>query len=58
MDEPMKLMMAVELVSTGDEEISLFHRLSAGKGRKPLRLAPRPTAIPLQAEVGWVEPFT
>jgi len=32
----MKLMMLVELGSTGVDEISVFHRLSEGKGTNPL----------------------
>jgi len=54
---PMKLRMFVELESTGEEEISLFQRLSAGNGRKPLRLAPCPEDMPEQLEV-CVEPLT
>lgn len=57
MPEPMKLTMAVELASTGEAEMSLFQRLSVGKGRKPLRLAPWPADMPLQLEV-CVEPLT
>ena len=38
--EPMKFMMADELGSTGEAEISWFHKLSLAKGRNPLRLAP------------------
>ncbi len=45
----MKLMMAPEFGSTGEAEISLFQRLSLPKGRKPLRLAPCPVLIALQA---------
>ena len=37
---PMKLMRAVELGSTAAEEIFWFQGLLAGKGTKPLRLAP------------------
>ena len=47
--DPMKLMMASEFGSTGEAEISLFQRLSLLKGRKPLRLAPCPALIALQA---------
>ena len=51
------MMIAVELGSTGEEEISLFQRLSEGNGRKPLRLAPWPVDIWEQLEV-CVDPFT
>jgi hypothetical protein len=44
----MKLMIAFEFASTGEAEISLFHKLSAGNGRKPFKLAPCPRDIPLQ----------
>src|SRR5262249_1653138 len=44
----MKLIIAFELESTGDAEISLFHKLSTGNGRNPLRPAPCPSDIPLQ----------
>jgi len=54
----MKLMMLVELESTGAEEMSLFQRLSEGNGRKPLRLAPWPTDIWEQLEEVCVEPLT
>ena len=46
---PMKLMMASEFASTEDPETSLFQRLSLANGRKPLRLAPCPVLIMLQA---------
>lgn len=46
---PMKLMMASELASTGELEISRFQRLSLAKGRKPLRVAPCPVLMALQA---------
>src|ERR1700682_1253073 len=46
---PMKLMMASEFASTGDPETSLFQRLSVANGRNPLRLAPCPVLIALQA---------
>jgi hypothetical protein len=46
---PMKLMMASELTSTGELEISRFQRLSLAKGRNPLRLAPCPVLMALQA---------
>src|ERR1700730_9464446 len=46
----MKAMIAFDLGSTGAEEVSLFQRLSAGKGRNPPRLAPRPRARVLQLE--------
>ena len=42
------MMIALEFVSTGEAEISLFHKLSAGNGRKPFRLAPCPRDMPLQ----------
>src|SRR3954447_18563646 len=51
---PIKLMMALEFASTGDAEISWFHRLSLPNGRNPLRLAPRPALMALQAL--WVAP--
>jgi hypothetical protein len=54
---PMKEMMAFELGSTGAEEMSLFQRLSAGKGKNPPRLAPRPRVMELQLEA-CVEPVT
>src|SRR5690349_11311744 len=53
----MKLMMPLEFRSTGAVEISLFHKLSSGKGRKPFKLAPAPGVIPLQVAV-WVDPPT
>src|SRR4051812_28768911 len=51
---PMKLMIALEFESTGEPEISWFHRLSPPKGRNPLRLAPCPVLIALHAL--WVAP--
>jgi hypothetical protein len=42
-------MMAAEFVSTGALAIFLFHKLSAGKGRKPFKLPPWPTLIALHA---------
>lgn len=45
----MKLISAVEFGSIGAEEMSLFQRLSAGNGMKPLRLPPWPGVITLQA---------
>ena len=48
MPAPMKLMMAVEFGSTGAAEMSAFHRLSAGNGTKPFRLALCPRLIALQ----------
>ena len=51
MELPMKLRMLAELGSTGEEEMSLFQRLSEGNGRKPLRLAPCPVDMPEQLEV-------
>jgi len=51
---PMKLMIALEFESTGDPETSWFQRLSLPKGRNPLRLAPCPVLIALQAL--WVAP--
>jgi hypothetical protein len=50
----MKLMIALEFESTGEPEISWFQRLSLPKGRNPLRLAPCPVLIALQAL--WVAP--
>jgi hypothetical protein len=44
----MKLMIAVELGSTGALEISWFHKLSAGNGTNPLRLELWPRLIPAQ----------
>jgi hypothetical protein len=46
---PMKVIIALEFESTGEAEISLFQRLSAGNGTKPLRLAPWPVLIAPQA---------
>src|SRR5690348_8339333 len=46
---PIKLIMVVELTSAGIVEMSWFHKLSAGNGRKPFKLAPCPRLIPLQA---------
>ena len=46
---PMKVMMASEFASTGELEISAFQRLSLAKGRNPLRLAPCPVLMALQA---------
>src|SRR5215471_275857 len=57
MELPMKLRMFAELESTGEEEISLFQRLSEGNGRKPLRLAPCPVDMLEQPEVCG-EPLT
>lgn len=48
MEGPMKLMIAVELGSTGAEEMSWFHRLSDGNGTNPFRLALCPRPIPEQ----------
>src|SRR5580693_3547646 len=45
---PLKLMSASELGSTEELDMSWFHALSAGKGIKPFRLAPRPRLMPLQ----------
>src|SRR5580693_2480458 len=53
MPEPMKLMIAEEFASTGAEEMSLFHRLSAGNGTNPFRLALCPRLIPLQLGGGF-----
>ena len=53
MPEPIKLIMAAEFGSTVAAEISLFHRLSAGNGRNPLRLALWPRLIPLQLGGGF-----
>lgn len=53
----MKLIIAPELASTGEEEMSVFQRLSAGNGTKPPRLAPWPSAMLLQLEA-CVEPVT
>ena len=49
---PMKLMSAAEFGSTAAPEMSLFHRLSAGNGRKPPRLPPCPGCITLHARGG------
>jgi len=49
----MKLMIAAEFPSTGAEEISLFHRLSAENGTNPFRLALCPRLIPLQLGGGF-----
>ena len=46
---PMKPMSAFEFGSTGAVEIFWFQALFAGKGMTPLRLAPGPRLIPLQA---------
>src|SRR5450755_5191042 len=46
---PMKLMIAAEFGSTVAFAIFKFHKLSAGKGRNPLRLPPCPRVKPLQA---------
>jgi hypothetical protein len=48
-DPPMKLMSADEFGSTADADMSLFHRLSAGNGRKPFKLPPWPGVITLHA---------
>jgi hypothetical protein len=53
MPEPMKLMVAAEFGSTGAEEMSLFHRLSAGNGTNPFRLELCPRLIPLQLGGGF-----
>jgi hypothetical protein len=45
----MKKMMAPEFGSTGEAEISLTQRLSLAKGTNPLRLAPCPVLMTLQA---------
>ncbi len=42
-------MMALEFESTGEAEISLFQRLSLANGTNPLRLAPCPVLMALQA---------
>jgi hypothetical protein len=47
----MKLMMFAELGSTGDAEMSVFHKLFAPNGTKPLRLVSCPTVMPLQVPV-------
>src|SRR5262245_43640833 len=49
---PMKLMMFAEFGSTGAVEMSVFHRLEAGNGTKPLRFAPWPRLMPLH-EPAW-----
>ena len=46
---PMKLMMALEFASAGEAEMSLFQGLSVAKGTNPLRLAPSPVLMVLQA---------
>src|SRR3954471_17774255 len=43
----MKLMMFVELGSTGRVEMSVFQRLADGKGTNPFRLVSCPAVIPL-----------
>jgi hypothetical protein len=53
MPEPMKLMIAAEFASTGAEEMSLFQRLSTGKGTNPFRPALCPRLIPLQLGGGF-----
>src|SRR5579863_9531783 len=53
---PMKLMIASELGSTGEPEMSWFQALLAGKGTKPLRLAPWPVEIPLHRFCVPLEP--
>ena len=51
--------MAALLGSTGSPDTSRFQALSAGKGRKPWRLAPLPRAAPLQAPAGgWTDTVT
>jgi len=52
---PMKLIMASEFASTGAPEISVFHKLSVGNGRKPFKLAPWPALI-AQEVFGVPEP--
>jgi hypothetical protein len=47
----MKLMIAPELGSTGEAEMSVFHKFAGVKGRNPFRLAPTPVPIALQAVV-------
>jgi hypothetical protein len=49
----MKLMIAAELESTGEVEMSLFQRLSAGNGTNPFRVALWPRLIPLQLGGGF-----
>ena len=39
---PMPLIRALELVSTGAVEMSVFHALLIGKGIAPFKLAPAP----------------
>src|SRR5215831_2212344 len=46
-----------EFGSTGAEEISVFQRLLLVNGTKPLRLAPCPVDIPLQARLLPPVPF-
>src|SRR5882724_1068483 len=48
---PMNPMIVFELPSTWAVEMSWFQALVLGNGRKPLRLAPCPTAMLLQAVV-------
>jgi len=48
----MKFMIAAEFGSTGAFAIFKFHKLSAGKGRKPFRAPPCPVLIPLHALAG------
>src|SRR5580698_1569739 len=45
----MKFIIAPEFGSTGALATFRFHRLSAGKGRKPFKMPPWPVLIPLQA---------
>src|ERR1700745_1302737 len=51
------VMIELEFGSTGAEEISVFKRLLLVKGTKPLRLAPCPVDIPLQARLPPPVPF-
>src|ERR1700760_4699362 len=50
--DPTQLFIIVlEFGSTGAAEISVFQRLVVENGRKPFRLAPCPTDIPLHASL-------
>src|ERR671924_281043 len=53
---PMKLMIFAEFGSTEAVEMSVFHRLEAGNGTKPLRFAPGPRLMPLH-EPAWPKAY-
>src|SRR5882762_4532586 len=46
--DPMKSMMFAELGSTGEAEISVFHKLFVPNGTNPFKLVSYPTVIQLQ----------